>query len=909
MADPPLELAPESCLTFATGVAVSWHEPGYPSFEQDVPQAFATREIKSVPDVGELSGALGVPTWQVMRAAAGSMLSTAAFMPGCEALELRYVAGPEHGHTRIRMFITAKARTWNVEVARMAVEVACASLPKGFQRDTASNPPVFGGSGFGQQILELRRHEEVTLPQWQYIPADFYYTINDDPGDGSGWPAFWEVLSRANSEVIVSILFKGTDLHPVERNVIASITTDLNVLGTERMDYDAFGNQVFVPACVNARIARDSWLQRRSQLQRPLLSRIAVLGDLQQTLPVASALASALSAGVTPGVTHPMYVELTRTESDYRQAKFSFDWLEILPWGGHEIWEEDTAPVSLRRMPYLFGINEAASLAILPVPDEQGAPGFARSRRADVRRASIGYEDDDQSITIGGTLHRGESTREAKLPLSAIVRHTLIVGSPGSGKTTTVMTILTELWRRFRIPFLVIEPAKREYRSLLETPGLDDLQVFCLGREDISPLRLNPLLPPGGVRREVHASSVMATLKLAMPMFAPLPQLFVAAIDSAYEQAGWEEDTTTEDGLIPPALRDLQRCFEDEFGRRDYRGDALNIGSAGKVRLESLMHGSQGRLLDTIESSNFDDLLQRPVLIELDEVADPEDKAVVAALILDRVRAAARARGSTGGHLRHVTVIEEAHRLLSKIDGGRERADGDDARAQAVRAFCEAIAELRAQGEGFLLSSQFPAQLAAAAVAAAGTRILHRLETAADRQVVLDDIGANEIDRHAATRLRQGEAIIRWPELDEAILIQVAAAEGVDSGRQTEDNVVAAKMQKVRLRNQSLLPYKLCTREICDRGCSPLVRNAGRSLARSQSDEARKLWEAAQPPASARFVIALRLLAAVEGDERRAYCTAVHLSLRGDAFTTKRAIDIRPDIIAAFRTRSCLDEE
>jgi uncharacterized protein YheU (UPF0270 family) len=179
--------------------------------------------------------------------------------------------------------------------------------------------------------------------------------------------------------------------------------------------------------------------------------------------------------------------------------------------------------------------------------------------------------------------------------------------------------------------------------------------------------------------------------------------------------------------------------------------------------------------------------------------------------------------------------------------------------------------------------------------------VLHRLETAADRQVVLDDIGASDIDRQAASRLRQGEAIIRWPEMDEAMLIQVEAAEGVDSGRHIDDATVKAKMSAVRQQNQSLLPYRLCTRDMCPAGCAQTVRTAGRTIARDEADQARSLWEAAEPPASARFQIAPRLLAAADGDERTAYCGAAHLAVNGDAFTTKRAIDIRPDVIAAFR--------
>jgi hypothetical protein len=137
------------------------------------------------------------------------------------------------------------------------------------------------------------------------------------------------------------------------------------------------------------------------------------------------------------------------------------------------------------------------------------------------------------------------------------------------------------------------------------------------------------------------------------------------------------------------------------------------------------------------------------------------------------------------------------------------------------------------------------------------------------------------------------------------MLIEVQAADGVDSGRNVDDRVVMAKMQRARESNQSLLPYKLCTREVCVTGCTSDVRVQGRSSARELSEEARAAWNAADPPASSRFELARRLLEEVDGDERQAYCIAVHLANQGDAFITKRAIDIRSEVVAAFRKAPC----
>ena len=473
---------------------------------------------------------------------------------------------------------------------------------------------------------------------------------------------------------------------------------------------------------------------------------------------------------------------------------------------------------------------------------------------------------------------------------------------PDLGKTTTVLSLLTRLWREHQVPFFVIEPTKTEYRSLLRVPGLEDLRVISLGRDDVSPLRLNPLAPPPGVRREVHAGAVMAALKLALPLPPPLPQLLEDALDHVFDQAGWAEETTLEDGATPPTLRGLLDSFDIIFAQQSYVGEARNIASAVRVRLRSLLRGSRGRVLDTVESVDFDALMRRPVVIELDEVADVSDKAVLSAFLLDRIRAAARARGSTRGRLAHVTVIEEAHRLLGQAaEYARDTTGGDNARADAVRSFTEAIAELRALGQGFILSSQSPAALAEAVLASTGTRILHRLESSRDRDIVLNDIGARQTEREAAARLKQGEAVIRWPERDDAELLLVAAAPGVDSGRRVTDQEVADRMVEHTKVTRRLLPHPLCTRSMCSQGCEPPIRADGSRVAAQAAAAARNAWAEANGTARALQPIVSILTGHVGSDAQRAYCAAVHLAVAGDAFKIARRADIRPQLAETIR--------
>ncbi len=901
-------LRKESQANLSVGHGAQWHEPGLPSFHQEVPHAYATREIVSAPGSAELDGVTPqfLP-WQVMRASAASLLSSAAFQPGCDALELRYVSTPVGaGANRIRMFLTAMARDWSPVVAEAAVGAACAALPLGFTWAAPSEPLLLADDAVNSDpIIELRRHEEVTEPQWEYIPADFYYTVNDDPGDGSGWPTFWRALSDCSHEVSVSLLFMQTDLHPEERHQLGSIVSDLALYAEPRTEMNyLWQTQDNYYGCENAKLALESWHKRLAELQRPLLSRIAIRGQLEAATPAATMLASAISmtTGASGAMAHPMYIEPPMSEADARQAAFSFNWLEILPWGGIAMWDHELAPMKLRRLPYLFGLHEASGLALLPVPDDHGVPGMPRARRATRRRAAVDSPASPMSgLRLGSALHHGETANSLVLPLKAVNRHTLVVGASGSGKTTTVLSMLAELWREHRIPFIAIEPTKKEYRSLLETSGFEDLRVICLGRDDVAPLRLNPLAPPTGVRREVHANSVLASLKLALPLTSPLPQLLDEAIDRAYSLAGWDYDTTTAAGMRPPTLRSLQESFETIFEQKNYTGDAKNIGIAFGVRLSSLLRGSRGRVLDTVESVDFDELMRTPAVIELDEITDNDEKAVFAAFILDRIRAAARGRGASGGELRHVTVIEEAHRLLARASGTSDLESGNNARGDTVKAFCDAIAELRSTGEGFILSTQSPSDLARAAISNTATRIIHRLEDAVDRNAVLDDMDASQLDRETAARLEPGEAIGRWPGRDEADLMHVDAAAGVDSGRGTSDELVKSRMANHTDQVRRLLPYPLCTTEVCTTGCVPSRRTEGEQLAVLVGPVAQRIWQDANQTVSALIPIMDIVRKEAGTDVPLSYCACAHLAVNRDAFNVQRRVDIRPQLIEAVQ--------
>ena len=87
----------------------------------------------------------------------------------------------------------------------------------------------------------------------------------------------------------------------------------------------------------------------------------------------------------------------------------------------------------------------------------------------------------------------GQSTQtKVELDVNSLAMHTFITGSTGSGKSNAVYHLLDEIKKK-DIPFLVVEPAKGEYKDVFKN-------VKCYGTNPLigELLRINPFSFPEG---------------------------------------------------------------------------------------------------------------------------------------------------------------------------------------------------------------------------------------------------------------------------------------------------------------------------------------------------------------------------------------------------------------------------
>jgi hypothetical protein len=135
---------------------------------------------------------------------------------------------------------------------------------------------------------------------------------------------------------------------------------------------------------------------------------------------------------------------------------------------------------------------------------------------------------------------------------------------------------------------------------------------------------------------------------------------------------------------------------------------------------------------------------------------DAATQALVMGLIALQLRHHWRLAGLSDT-LRHVTVIEEAHRLLRSV----AETAANSARNRATEDLANMLAELRAFGAGLIIVDQMPSELVPSVIANTGTKLLHRLDLSVDRELAgrAAGIRAEHVDLLGALSL--GDAILR----------------------------------------------------------------------------------------------------------------------------------------------------
>lgn len=421
-----------------------------------------------------------------------------------------------------------------------------------------------------------------------------------------------------------------------------------------------------------------------------------------------------------------------------------------------------------------FSVGELSVIAGLPQKEVVGL-----SLREEVE-FGLNYKNEIEEgdrIELGNIVQSGSVLKmPVFLDKKELSKHIFVTGVTGSGKTTTCQKLLIQS----NLPFLVIEPAKTEYRIL--SKKYDDILIFTLGKDKVAPFRLNPFefYPHESITS--HVDMIKASIEAAFDMEAAIPQIIEKSIYACYEDCGWNiaDDTNKyyenpfADGVFAfPTLSDLIEKTEKVVNEQGFDARLKNdyIGSV-KARLQGLIVGSKGLMLNTRRSVNFRDLVHRRVILELEEIRSGNEKALIMGFVLSNLTEAIKAEYydslKSGKHFEHITLVEEAHRLLSRYESGDSLS-----KKQGVEMFTDMLAEVRKYGESLIVVDQIPGKLAPEVLKNTNTKIVHKIFALDDKDAIGNTMALSNEQKEFLSFLDKGRAVVISQGWESSIQVQI----------------------------------------------------------------------------------------------------------------------------------------
>lgn len=414
-----------------------------------------------------------------------------------------------------------------------------------------------------------------------------------------------------------------------------------------------------------------------------------------------------------------------------------------------------------------------------------------------VRLSNEAWVDEKKTMHEAIQLGMSELGYPVFFPVKLFKKHAFIAGVPGAGKTNTMLHIVTSLWRdtEQKVPFLVLEPAKQEYRALLRLEGMRDVTLFSPGADTKFPLHINPFQFPKGLTLAEHIANLNAVFAGAFELPPPSPHFIDTCIEKVYIEKGWNINERNM-GVKPyPSLQDLYDSLVIAVNDSHYQGETLgNLRSVLEVRVGSLLKREIGNVYN-VESSSIEpeDWLDRPVIIELEPLGEGPAN-FMSLLISTLVREALKVRKLSGNsaemlekgfrrEINHIIFYEEAHNLIGP-DTNSPLGDSVDPKISATKYLVKMLAEVRALNEGIVIADQLPTVMAAEVLKNTGLKIGHRITAQDDRSLLGSTMSASADQLEEQGIFKTGYALIFYEDLQKPYKMRVSEWEkGGDKNR------------------------------------------------------------------------------------------------------------------------------
>lgn len=448
-----------------------------------------------------------------------------------------------------------------------------------------------------------------------------------------------------------------------------------------------------------------------------------------------------------------MYLALTQGEKSYlsqsavnmwvpnenneRDIHNILDFLKLLQHPQFELNEEDVNedenwlmyPPHVSTTVSLTGKELAYSLN-LPKKSVSGLPvlesvAFGR----EVQRFTP-LADSDDAIQIGKVFHMRKTEKTpVKLDINSLCSHTFITGSTGTGKSNMIYQILDKLVDEEK-RFLVIEPAKGEYKNVLG--GHCDAKVYGTNPRITELLKINPFSFPDSISVLEHIDRLTEIFNACWPMYAAMPAVLKDAIEKAYKDKGWVFSNYSYYSTDFPTFADLMKALPEVMENSLYSADTKSDYQGALItRVKSLTNGINGEIFCAHDEISNRDLFDKNVIVDISRVGSTETKSLLMGILIMKLQEYRLHTGKMNAALQHVTVLEEAHNLLRKTTLAQSQ-ESSNLQGKSVEMLTNAIAEMRTYGEGFIISDQAPDLLDDAVIRNTNTKLVFRLPDETD---------------------------------------------------------------------------------------------------------------------------------------------------------------------------------
>jgi len=318
----------------------------------------------------------------------------------------------------------------------------------------------------------------------------------------------------------------------------------------------------------------------------------------------------------------------------------------------------------------------------------------------------LSQEVDDQNIFLAPPLEEaafGEFYlgmvlygRKERFPLylrrENFIKHLGIFSITGGGKTNVSQILALGLLEK-GVPFLVLD-WKRSYRDLYSLPHskVRNIQIYSVGRKTASPFNWNPLRPPPGVHAKTWISAVAESLEKSHLSGPGVADIFIEMFDKKFAEFEVYEGKHTK----WPNFFDAS----EELDRVQFKGRRMLWQDSCSRILKTFTFGPAGGAFNARNPIKLEELLDKPVVIELDQELPKPLRVFFSEIVLRWIHLYRLGQGETET-LRHVTFLEEVHNLFPKTF----------AEKQASNSLESVFREIRGFGEGLVNITQHPSLL------------------------------------------------------------------------------------------------------------------------------------------------------------------------------------------------------